>query len=97
MSRCVLTGCRLVIRSENKSLWGDLHRVGDGVFVLAGNRNSNGSTAWEWVFPASIHDEPQVRLNFNADYFDRRGTCTFMVKDVEFNEAAAKRLAENVA
>lgn len=91
MSKCLITGCRLVVPHgfEQRSLWGDLHRVGD-IYVFNGNTKLNRMAAWEFTFPGwTSRSEKQIRLiDEDADWFERRGIVTIAVGDVEFNRMA---------
>lgn len=96
MSKCIITGCRLVLEGEGKSLWGDLHSVGDAL-VFSGV-TIPGNTArlaqWEYVFPAPDKDERQVIAIKHADYFEQRGIVTIKRDSTFLNDAAAKYLGD---
>lgn len=89
---CLITGCRLVIPAEGKSLWGDLHTI-EGVYPLQDIpfRESayvfngvleNFEAAWEH---ASDSDASEKQIFVKGDYFERRGVICFV--DAEFNQA----------
>jgi hypothetical protein len=95
MSRCLLSGCRLVIADEGKSLWGDLHSVAGHVYVFAGVRD--GETLQPaWSYDKALFDlekgERQVRLH--GDYFERRAIVTFSAGACTFNEASRRHIGD---
>ena len=95
MSRCVLTGCRLVLVGEGRSLWGDLHSLDGGkTCVFNGNRLKDGETAaWDYSSPFPWDSgEKQIRLFADSDYYEKRAIVTFERSGSEFNDSAKRYL-----
>ena len=93
MTTCLITGCRLVIPSEEKSLWGDLHLVvgtvplqdipyREAAYVFNGVLRE-GEAAWEH---ASDSDATEKQIIVTGEYFERRGVVCFL--DGVYNTAA---------
>lgn len=80
---------------EGRSLWGDLHSLGDGtVCVFNGNRQADREhAAWDYSTPFPWDSvEKQIRLFPDSDYMEKRGIVTFKKDDSEFNVTSARYL-----
>lgn len=78
MTTCLITGCRLVIPAEGKSLWGDLHEVNAGYsrevcYVFNGVLNS-GEANWDYHLD---NTKIEKHVIVHGDYFERRGVVCF--------------------
>ena len=94
MSRCIITGCRLVLTGEHKSLWGDLFELDSNIYVFSGVRDVDLVAAWDYVYPDSDKDERQLLVEDKANYFEKRGIVTVDAGDCYFNEAAKRYLGD---
>lgn len=96
MSRCLITGCRLVIPAEGKSIWGDLFECSGGeIFVFSGNVQGAANRAvWAYEYPLEGDSEVQIILDTD-DYTERRGIVTMDAKGAHFNEAAKSYLCDD--
>lgn len=91
---CIITGCRLVIQEEGKSLWGDLHQLHDGTFIFSGNLfwSDSGRSlvpAWEYAY---YGDARERQLLITSPYFEKRGVVTIPATSGEYNAAAKEYL-----
>lgn len=92
MSRCIITGCELVIYG-GKWCHGDLHEV-DGAFVFNACLQLDGSTNWQY---GNFPGEDRLVLRVDGDYFERRGVIVVAKADALLNARAAKYVATPVA
>jgi hypothetical protein len=91
MSKCVITGCALVVEAENKAVWGDLHRVGMDTYafnaVLKTTENSDHVKA-DWRYGSFLTKDKAIHIINCADYFERHGVIVFHIADSKFNAVA---------
>lgn len=92
-TRCLITGCRLVLPGEDKHAWGDLHSINNGILVFNACL-SEGETAWEYgADPIRLPlNEKRVELPARVPYFERRGVVVFSEWQAHFNALAVWHL-----
>ena len=90
---CVITGCAFHDADQDRSLWGDLHEIGDcWVFngVVAGNQ-----AQWQYGDDARVPDvTPTISANvpLPSMMFEKRGVIVLPKGCAVLNKAALKRI-----
>jgi len=92
MISCLITGCSLIISSENRSAWGDLHVLDGHTFVFHACINADGSTASR----LALNGDKSITIDSDAAFFEKRGVFIFSEKDSKFNDSAVKYVAQSL-
>jgi hypothetical protein len=85
--QCIITGCKMVIQEEGKSLWGDLHAMGS-TLVFNGVLDHRNEPMW------SFGDTPTTGrvVVVHGFYYEKRGVIVVNKGGVSFNDAAASHI-----
>jgi len=84
MSRCLITGCELIVHGQ-KWCHGDLHLCGGCYVFNACLYGMPRDTAWAYKdFPG----EDRMILRVNGDYFERRGVIVVPIPESLLNAKA---------
>jgi hypothetical protein len=98
MSKCVITGCALVVEAENKAVWGDLHRVGMDTYVFDAvlkNEENSVHVMSDWRYEDygdKIGERRSIIILGDADYFEQRGVIVFRIAESKFNAVTEEYL-----
>lgn len=96
-TRCLITGARLMLPGERKSVWGDLHSCG-AALIFNAVLNTEGEADWAWGGdPARLPlGEKRVEIPATFPYFERRGVIVFDKWNARFNAEAARHIHEGL-
>lgn len=86
---CIIAGCALVDDGANRTVWGDLWRIGDA-WVFNAVPGPKGEAAWQYGAPVP-NTMRQLVIDQNArvsNYFERRGVIVLAEKEAKLNPAA---------
>lgn len=92
MNTCLVTGCALVDTVNNRTVWGDLHQIGNAYVFNA--CLDGGETAWQSPIPPMLDSTPSATIS-DIPYeptFERRGVFIIEQCAVTLNSAAQARI-----
>lgn len=88
---CLITGCALVDDTQARSVWGDLHRIGD-TFIFNAVLDPDREAAWQYGKDAACPNVvKQLTIRSNcpaAAVFERRGVIIVHIGWADLNQAA---------
>ena len=96
MANCIITGCRLIIPLQGRSLWGDLHQQAASlIFNGAPGIGAHEDSRSDEPFIPFVQDVSERQILLLGHYmFERRGVIVFEANCARYNDAAWKHVCE---